>query len=180
MSRRPAPARRAPVNHPPFIKAPTPEQQQQLAGLDAKLQQADAWLKTRLPPTRPPAAWTSEGQMTATLLRRWRARPLSSFVHPIADSRQAPRQRSPGISLPKRAASPARPSPRQAIMSIWAAGDFDTKRVLLLRRLDQSRRWQWLAPFQDGKRRRLPRLGPVPVRRTPRRASYQHRGPPMR
>ncbi len=37
-----------PVNHPPLIKAPYPEQAEKLAGLDSKLAPVEAWLKERI------------------------------------------------------------------------------------------------------------------------------------
>ncbi len=50
-----------PVNHPPLIKAPYPEQSVQLASLDTKLGEMDSWLKERIKSNEPASSeWKLE------------------------------------------------------------------------------------------------------------------------
>nr|MDQ2731804.1 DUF1549 domain-containing protein [Armatimonadota bacterium] len=82
------------VNHPPFIKAPTPEQTARLAALDTQLKGADSWLADRVVANLPRAAgWklgsgaNADGSLLDGLVARYA---LSAKPHVAAGTAPAP------------------------------------------------------------------------------------------
>lgn len=119
-----------PVNHPPFIKAPTPEQAQQLAAQDAKLQQMDAWLKARAAANAPKAAaWIlPEHDDTDASLQNGVAARYRLSATPTVTAGDAPKPMPVGTLNPDAGrATGAITTGSGNYVDLGNIGDFDTK-----------------------------------------------------
>jgi hypothetical protein len=119
-----------PVNHPPFIKAPTDEQQTQLAKLDDRLKQADAQLNARLAANLDQAAhWTlTDGGSADAALQKDIVARYALGAQPKIMAGSAPEPKLVGkVTAEAGRASGAIITDGTDYADLGSVGDFDTR-----------------------------------------------------